>query len=49
MPFGHWKNFNACLAQMEGQEDYSSESAHKVCGKLKAKLEIPEENRLHRS
>lgn len=39
MPFGHWKNFDACLSQMEGQEGYSSESAHKVCGKLKANLE----------
>jgi len=39
MPFGHWKNFDACLSQMEGSEGYSSESAHKVCGKLKSNLE----------
>jgi len=42
MPFAGFKNFDACLAQMEGSEGYSSESAHKVCGKLKAKLEKSE-------
>lgn len=39
MPIGPWANFDACLSHMEGKEGYSSESAHKVCGSLKAKLE----------
>ena len=44
MPIGPWANFNACLSHMEGKEGYSDESAHKVCGKLKADLEKSEAN-----
>jgi hypothetical protein len=37
MPFGKWKNWKACIAEMD--QKYSPESAKKVCGKLQANLE----------
>lgn len=37
-PFGDWKDFDACVADMKSK-DYSEESAKKICGSLKAKLE----------
>lgn len=40
MPFGHWENFDACLADIKKKNpSYSDEVAKKVCGKLKSKLE----------
>ena len=37
MPFGPWKNWNACMAEMEHK--YPEDTAKKVCGKLKSNLE----------
>ena len=40
MPFGHWKDFDACLADIgKKNPDYSEETVKRVCGKLKDKLE----------
>jgi HK97 family phage prohead protease len=37
-PFGKWKNFADCVSDMKRQ-GYDDDSAHRICGKLQAKLE----------
>jgi hypothetical protein len=40
MPFGKWKDWAACIADIgKKNPDYSEEQVKRVCGKLKAKLE----------
>jgi len=40
MPFGHWKDWDACIADIgKKNPDYSEEQVKRVCGKLKSKLE----------
>ena len=40
MPFGHWKDFDSCLADIrEKNPSYSEEQVRATCGKLKANLE----------
>jgi hypothetical protein len=40
MPFGHWKDFNDCLADIgKKNPDYSEEAVKRVCGKLQSRLE----------
>ena len=40
MPFGKWKNWEDCIADIRKKNpDYSEETVRKVCGKLQAKLE----------
>jgi len=40
MPFGHWKDFDDCLADIgKKNPGYSEEQVKRVCGKLKARLE----------
>lgn len=38
MPFGAWEDFNACIADMM-RKGYDGESAKRICGSLKARLE----------
>ncbi|OYT64175.1 hypothetical protein B6U67_00805 [Methanosarcinales archaeon ex4484_138] len=40
-PFGPWKDWDDCMKEM--RQRYDEETAQKVCGKLKAKLEKGEE------
>ncbi len=38
-PFGPWDSFDDCISDMMGKQGYDEETAKKVCGALKAKLE----------
>lgn len=38
MPFGPWEDFDACVADMR-RKGHDEESAKRICGALKARLE----------